>query len=176
MNQKILELREEAEKQLKPALDWYQAREPREQLVLRAIAGTIALLMVVTLIWMPAWQVRDNEISEWQAQAKLLAWMQSNESTIRQRQSSTGQKRVGSSGDWIAGLTRSASGAAVTLKSYNPEGEDSARIQLENQAFSATYLWLQQLSEDGIQVVSAEFMPGSEPGRINLRATLRRGL
>ena len=159
---------------LKPALDWYHSREQREQKVLQLLALVVALLLLVSLVWMPAWDMRAQQRDSWQAQEKLRAWIAANEPVIRQLQASSGANSM--AGDWMSGLSRSAAAASVTLKSINQEADQSVRVQLENQPFDAAYLWLQALSGQGIQVASAEVLPGAGSGRINLRATLKQAL
>ncbi len=175
MRQQLQQYREQAQRALAPAKAWYQSREPREQRVLQVLAVLVALLLVWMLIWQPAWSTRAAQKNQWLAQARMQQWMAANEPQIRQAQRS-GNRGASVQGDWISALTRSAATASVTLKGFNPEGEDSVRIQLENQSFAATFSWLQSLAEQGVQVASAEFMPGTGTGRINLRATLRRSL
>lgn len=160
-------------KGIQPAVSWYEGREDREKRVLQLLAATVVALLFFSAVWMPAWQVRDHQVAQWQSQAKLLSWMQLNEAQVRGRQQS-GAKTSTAGDDWIAGLSRSAGLSSVTIKSFNPEGSDSVRVQLENQAFSAAYSWLQALAASGIYVVSAEFLPGSDEGRVNLRASLSR--
>ncbi|MBQ0755374.1 MAG: type II secretion system protein M [Gammaproteobacteria bacterium] len=173
MNSLFNQWRDAFTKSVQPAVVWYEGREDREKLVLQLLVTTLIALLLFSAVWMPAWQVRDNQVAQWQSQTKLLSWMQLNELQVRSRQQSGG-KTSSAGDDWIAGLSRSASLSSVTIKSFNPEGSDSVRVQLENQAFSAAYSWLQALAESGIYVVSAEFLPGSDEGRVNLRASLSR--
>ena len=176
MNARIAALREKAVQRAAPAISWYQSRQPREQRVLQALLATVIVLLLISALWMPAWNVRAREISNWERQGKLLAWIQGNAAMIRQQKQAAPGNSAAPAGNWIAGLSKSAASANVVLKGFNPDGDNSVRIQLENQPFSASFLWLQQLSSQGIQVSSAEILPGAAPGRINLRATLRQAL
>src|SRR5690606_4980720 len=174
MKAQISQLQSRAVTALKPAIDWYQSRQANEQKVLQLLALVLALLMLVALVWMPAWETRAQQRNGWQAQEKLRTWISANEPAIRQVQASSGGRRM--AGDWMSGLSRSAAAASVTLKSINQEADQSVRVQLEYQSFDAAFLWLQALSEQGIQVASAEVLPGAGSGRINLRATLKQAL
>lgn len=175
MNAQFAQLRGRFLTGLKPVIEWYQGRAPQEQRILQWLALIAAVLLMIIAIWMPAWNIRSTQLSEYQSQQKLLTWIQSNETQIRQTKSNaSGQPSLGD--DWIAGLSRSATDSSVTIKSFNPEGNNSVRVQLENQAFAAAFNWLQKLSGLGIQVVSAEFTPGQEEGRVNLRASLSSAL
>lgn len=167
------QFRDSISKKMTPVVAWYEGREEREKVVLQLLAATVLILMFLSLVWMPAWSVRDDQMNQWQSRTKLLSWMQLNEAEIRARQQQSG-KAPSAGNDWVAGLSRSAQAASVTIKSFSPEGGDGARIQLENQAFAATYRWLQTLAGQGIYVNSAEFLPGNDEGRVNLRASLSR--
>lgn len=173
MKARLLHWQGKLEQALQPALAWYASRVPREQRVLQLLGATIALLLVLSLVWMPAWNARERSMSRWQAQQQLLLWITTNEPVLQQRQQA-GQKTTTLAGDWMSGLSRSAAASAVSVKSINQEGDQAARVQLENQSFAATFLWLQSLSAQGVQVASMEMLPGAESGRVNLRATLRR--
>jgi len=174
MKAQISQLQTRALTALKPAIDWYQSRQPREQKVLQVLGLLVALLLSVSLVWMPAWDIRAQQRSSWQAQEKVRAWISANAPVIRQLQTGSGGNSM--AGDWMSGLSRSAAAASVTLKSINQEADQSVRVQLENQSFDAAFLWLQALSGQGIQVASAEVLPGAGSGRINLRATLKQAL
>lgn len=173
MNALINQWRDKFSKVIQPATDWYVSRESREKLVLQLLAVTVVAILLFSAVWMPAWSVRNSQMAQWRSQTKLLSWMQSNEMQVRSRQQ-TGSKTSAAGDDWIAGLSRSAGLSSVTIKSFNPEGSNAVRVQLENQAFSSAYSWLQSLAANGIYVVSAEFLPGSDEGRVNLRASLSR--
>ena len=173
MNAQWQELQQKVATAMLPARQWYQSREPREQQVLKLLAAVVALLLFWAVIWQPAWSVRAQQIQQWESQAQLLQWMQANENQIRTAQRS-GNKTTAQQGDWISSLTRSAATTGITLKGFTPEGDDGVRIQLENQPFAAAFGWLQLLSTQGVQVASAEFLPGAGAGRVNVRATLRR--
>lgn len=171
MNSLISQWRDAFSKGIQPAVVWYESREDREKMVLQLLGATVIALLLFSVVWMPAWNVRGNQMAQWHSQAKLLSWMQLNELQVRSRQQSGG-KTSSAGDDWIAGLSRSAGLSSVTIKSFNPEGNNSVRVQLENQAFSSAYSWLQSLAANGIYVVSAEFLPGTDDGRVNLRASL----
>lgn len=174
MKQWLSRVQARVEPTLRPALEWYRSREQREQRVLILLGATVLALVVFSLIWQPAWQVRAQQINAWRENTRLLMWIQGNESQIRaQRKSATPAQQ---NGDWIANLSRSAAAANVSMKSFNPEGADAVGIQLENQPFAETLSWLETLRGQGIAVSRAEFVPGSAPGLVNLRATLRRSL
>lgn len=159
---------------LQAAQGWYEAREPRERLVLKLLAAVVAALLVFSLWWMPMWGWRAQAMQAFDKQAQLLAWIEANESALSQRMSSNA--RPSFSGDWTTAISRSVSDAGLSLKSMTPEGSDALRIQLEGQPFAETLGWLQGVQvQMGATVANLEITPASQPGLINFRATLRRG-
>lgn len=179
MKQRLEELKEQLQERarpvLAPAVAWYRSREPREQKVLLLLGVTVALLLAYVLVWQPAWESRARQISQWENNSQLVAWMRANESQIRARQAQAGQDTPAIRGDWVSHLSRAASDLGLNLKTVNAEGNDRVRIQLENQPFSASLAWLGGLAAQGISINSVEFVPGSGSGLVNVRATLARG-
>src|SRR5690606_40060586 len=92
MKAQISQLQSRAVTALKPAIDWYQSRQANEQKVLQLLALVLALLMLVALVWMPAWETRAQQRNGWQAQEKLRTWISANEPAIRQVQASRDRK------------------------------------------------------------------------------------
>lgn len=159
---------------LVPAQQWWQQREPRERLAL----SVLGVALGVTLVWMvlvqPLLAFHADARRDYLQQTRLLNWMEDNAPAIRQRQGQA-RPRPAAAGDWVAQLSRSATNGGVILRGFNPEGDNAVRIQIEGQPFDNVMIWLQYLEqEQGIVVSMAEFSATSNPGLINLRATLKR--
>lgn len=159
---------------LAPAKLWFNQREPREQLALRVLAVALALVALVVLIWQPLVTSHTDAKALYVKNSRLHAWIEENSNAIRAASQSAGRAPA-PGGDWIAQLSRSAATAGVELRGFNPEGDQSVRIQIEAQPFADVVNWLQQLETvQGIRVATAEFSPTSASGLVNLRATLKR--
>ena len=154
----------------------YRARAPREQLVLKLLAGLVAVLLAWALIWQPMASWRQSAMADYQREARLLAWIKANEAPLRQRLSAAGRPAVATGGDWSSTVSRTLGSAGLTMKGMTPEGADAVRIVLENQPFSTAAGWLASVHQTlGASVANVEITPGSESGLVNVRATLRRG-
>ncbi|MEE4252237.1 MAG: type II secretion system protein M [Alcanivoracaceae bacterium] len=159
---------------LVPAKLWFSQREPREQLALKVLAVALTLVLLVALIWQPLVSSHADAKAEYARNSRLHAWIEDNSAAIRGA-SQGGNRPTAPAGDWIAQLSRSAATAGVDLRGFNPEGDQSVRIQIEAQPFADVVNWLQQLeSGQGIRVATAEFSSTSSSGLVNLRATLKR--
>ncbi|MCC1498102.1 type II secretion system protein GspM [Alcanivorax sp. 1008] len=162
------------EARLAPARLWFSQREPREQLALRVLAVALALVLLVALVWQPLVASHDDARDLYAKNSRLHAWIEDNSEVVR-RASQGGNRAPAPGGDWIAQLSRSAAAAGVDLRGFNPEGDQSVRIQIEAQPFADVVNWLQQLETgQGIRVATAEFSSTSSSGLVNLRATLKR--
>lgn len=162
---------------LAPARLWFSQREPREQLALRVLGAALALTLLWLLLWQPLRDGHQDARAQYQQQARLLAWIEDNAAAVRMASKQGGRAPAAAGADWVSQLSRSAAGAGVDLRGFNPEGEHAVRIQIEAQPFAEVLVWLQQLEqEQGVTVSNAEFSATSNPGLINLRATLKRTL
>ena len=154
----------------------YQARAPREQLVLKILLGVIVLLLLWSILWQPLLNWRDSAIADYEREARLLAWIKANEAPLRQQMAASGRPAVATGGDWSSTVSRTLGSAGLTMKGMTPEGADAVRIVLENQPFSTVAGWLASVNQTlGASVANVEITPGTESGRVNVRATLRRG-
>jgi general secretion pathway protein M len=161
------------QQRLAPLQAWYDSREPREQLALRVLALALTMAMLVLLVWQPLQKMRDDAEARYVSNSRLLAWIEDNSAAVRSASGSSARPSAGA--DWISQLSRSAGAAGITLRGFNPEGDNAVRIQIENQPFVDVLAWLQQLElNQGIQVANAEFSSTTAVGQVNLRATLRR--
>jgi hypothetical protein len=82
------------------ASEWYEKREPREKLLLRLLAGVMALLFIYYVIYLPARQWRDNlaeQVITRQRQIIRLRGMMRSYERLRVELAST-QKRTMSGG------------------------------------------------------------------------------
>ena len=152
----------------------YQARTPREQLVLKLLL--VVTLLAWALVWQPMANWRQAAIADYQREARLLAWIQANESPLRRQMGASGRPAAATGGDWSSTVSRTLGGAGLTMKGMTPEGADAVRIVLENQPFSTVAGWLASVNQTlGASIANVEITPGTESGLVNVRATLRRG-
>ena len=174
MKQKTQQLRDELDKKLAPAVAWYQERETREQRILQLLAVLFAVAVVYWLIWQPSWEARESARQRYIANQQTLSWIESNADAVRAAKGSRsgGSAQLGS--NWVSGISRSAQSYGLTLRGFTPNGNESVRVQLENQPASPMLMWLQSLEQKGLSLATLEMSAGDKPGTANLRATLTR--
>lgn len=142
----------------------------------------VALLVTVLYfaIWRPASDFRDQAEASRENAEQLLAWMQANESSIRQISGADSTALAGAGVDkpadgraLMALITRSASEAGLSLQRFEPSGENAVRVWLDGVPFADVAAWLEQLdARHAVIIDQASMDRGNEPGRVSVRLTL----
>lgn len=168
------QLREELNKKLTPAITWYQQRETREQRILQLLAVLLAVALVYWAIWQPSWEARQDARQRYLSNQQTLEWIQSNADAVRAVRGGGENRGSRLGANWISEVSRSARNHGLTLRGFTPNGNDSVRVQLENQPASGLLVWLQSLEEQGLTLTTLEMSAGDKSGTASLRATLTR--
>ena len=145
-----------------------------ERMVVNALVVAIIAMLVFLLIVSPAMQHRSQAEMELSAKRSVLQWIKDNEQRVTQA-SRTGAAQAPKSGQALMALvTSSSSQMGVSLKRYEPEGEDKLRIYLEDQSFNKTMRWLESLQKQhGMTVVNVSVDASREPGLVTAKIVLR---
>ncbi|MCH8542931.1 MAG: type II secretion system protein M [Alcanivorax sp.] len=159
-----------------PARAWYKSLAEREQIAVAVLAAALGLMLIYLLMWAPVLNGREAAINNYLARERVLSWIQDNADVVRQARASSESRPETHRGDWISVINASASEAGLSLRGFTPEGNDAARVQLEQQEFARVIAWLQALEQNmGIRASAVEISDSQTPGTVNVRATLRRG-
>ncbi|MBA3981306.1 MAG: type II secretion system protein M [Alcanivorax sp.] len=176
LQQQWRQWRAQAVSRAEPALVWYRGLARREQLAVLVLGVFLGLLLIYQLMWAPVLNSRDQAINNYLARERVHSWIQDNAEVVRQARDQRSDRPQTFQGDWISVINASASQAGLTLRGFTPEGNNAARIQLEQQEFARVIAWLQMLEqEQGIRASAVEISSSQTPGTVNVRATLRRG-
>lgn len=153
---------------LKARWDTYSSRD---QMVLSVLGGLTLLVVLIFGIWLPSHRAAEHSRQEYQNNQDLLSWMQANADRAR----ANGNGPAGDSS--VAVLTvvsNSASANNIPLRRFEPDGE-RVRIWLDGIAFNKVAGWLNQLSQQGINPISAEVeRQGDNSGLVSVQLTLSR--
>jgi general secretion pathway protein M len=152
-------------------------RRDQQALVVLAIAVFIGILYFA--IWRPAAVFYEQSVAARDNAGELLAWMQANKQTI-QRLGNSGSNNAAASADkpadgraLMALVTRSAGEAGLSLQRFEPSGEGTIRVWLENAPFAEVAAWLERLNgSHGVVIDQAAMDRANEPGRVSVRLTL----
>lgn len=155
----------------------YDQLPRRDQIALQVLAAAIALFLIYFLIWRPAANFHDQALAERQSAADLLAWMEQNETDIRDLAANSDNAGVASQitdvRSLMATVTTSANKSGLSLQRFEPSGEDGMRIWIENASFNQVSRWLEELSQQyGIIIDQAAIDREDKPGVVSVRLSL----
>lgn len=156
---------------LKPVVQWYESREPREQRVLQVLGAVLIAVLIYWVLWAPSVNARNQAQQRYIANMQTLSWIEANAGAVR---AAAGGKQSSLPRNWVSEVSRSANAYGLTLKGFTPEGNQSVRIQMEEQPAGQSILWLQSLQEKGVQIANLEMTPGEKSGTATVRATLQQ--
>lgn len=149
---------------------YMQGLQPRER---KLVTGLAIFLCVVVLVWgilLPAWDYAVSAQQRFEQERDDLIWMSQNIERV-QGVNSAGQRR-----DILSSVVSSARENQLTIKRYEPEGDNGLRIWLENVEFNAAWYWLATLRSDhGIRAEDVLIDRAQTSGFADLRLTLRGG-
>ncbi|MBV1884285.1 MAG: type II secretion system protein M [Pseudomonadales bacterium] len=142
---------------------------PREQTALVALSFFLSCVAFFYLIWNPINQGSDQAYARYQSKAKLIAWMEANESVAKTVSKSSGANAGSRGGKSILSLVNSTSSQnGISLKRFEPKGDDGIRIWLENVSFDGMLKWLAVLKNTyGVVIANITVESQSEIGKIN---------
>jgi general secretion pathway protein M len=154
---------------------------PRDQKALQWLGIALLTGFLYFALWLPATRYHDHAQTSRLSAAELLTWMNSNSASIS---TLAGASRVDAGADTainkpvdsraLMGLvTRSAQEFGLVLQRFEPSGDDSVRIWMDNVPFSDVASWLETLSvENGVLINQAALEKTAEEGKVTARLTL----
>ncbi|QSP93951.1 type II secretion system protein M [Marinobacter salinisoli] len=156
----------------------YDQMPRRDQQALMVLSIAIVLGVLYFLVWQPASDFHDRAVANHENSADLLAWMKANEATIKRLGGSDGEQGEGAVAvadgrALMALVTGSAREAGLSLQRFEPSGQNSIRVWLEDAPFAEVAAWLERLNTGHAVIVDQAAMDRSdEPGRVSVRLTL----
>jgi general secretion pathway protein M len=153
------------------AKDWYSQLPSRDRVVVNGVATFAVIAIVFSLVFAPMLKRQDALAVELDKQLALYNLMANNGA-----QFNNGSMGVSAAAEQpiLAVVTQQARNSNVTLTRYEQDG-NGLRIWLENVSFDDTITWLETLnSRFGIRVSQINIDRDSQPGRVDIRATLSR--
>lgn len=159
----------------------YLLLPPRDQKALRWLVVALLAGFLYFALWLPATRYHDHAETSRLNAAQLLTWMNSNAASIS---TLAGASRVDAGADTainkpadsraLMGLvTGSARESGLVLQRFEPSGDNSVRIWMDNVPFSDVASWLETLSvENGVVIDQAALEKTDEEGNVTARLTL----
>ena len=148
---------------------WFEALEPREQLLVRygAIAAAVLLLATVVLQLHRAVSRAEHRLAGKRADAAYIA------SVLPELRSIPLPQPAGQSLLLVVDRTARDAGLATSLRGTEPTGAGGGRVHLEGAAYDALVRWLLRIEREyGFSVQAASLEQAGTPGRVNATLTL----
>lgn len=151
---------------------WMMANH--ERMVVNALFVAVVALLLFLIVINPALQKRSQASVELNAKRSVLQWVKDNEHRATQASRSTAGQAPKSGQALMAVVTSTSSQMGVSLKRYEPEGDDKLRVWIEDQSFNKTMRWLDMLQkQQGMTVVNVAVDSAKEPGIVTAKIVLR---
>lgn len=153
--------------------DWYQARAPREQRVLR-LGAVAALALACLAIVLPLQRGVSSGKQRVESKLQDLEWLRQVGPTLAAAGPTAAPPE--SQESLVVLIDRSAreSGLAKAVTGSQPSGAGGLRVQLEKAEFNLLVAWLSRLTtQHGLRVESASIDAAPEPGLVNAAVVIR---
>lgn len=157
----------------------YDQLPKRDQQLLTVLGIAVFLGILYFAVWRPVMDFSDRSAVQHQNAAELLAWVQSNKTTIMGLGTAGGTSNPAlvnkpeSGRALMALITSSAQEAGLSLQRFEPSGTDAIRVWIEGAAFADVAAWLESLNtEHGVIIDQAAMDKSDKPGRVSTRLTL----
>lgn len=156
---------------------WYLALAPRERRIVTG-GGAVLFLIVIWLAIIAPWLGAKASLrADVESDTQLLAWMQHTTAEIRQleRTAPATAPQSNQSLFSIAEQTARSSPIGDHIKTFQPHGNDSVQVRLENAPFDGLISWLGRLqAQHRILVSDLGIQRADAPGTVNADVTLKR--
>ena len=157
----------------------YLQLPPRDQKALRWLVVAVLAGFLYFALWLPATRYHDRAQTSRLNAAQLLTWMNSNAASISTLAGASGAgadtaiNKPADSRALMGLVTRSARESGLVLQRFEPSGDNSVRIWMDNVPFADVASWLETLSvENGVVIDQAALEQTAEAGKVTARLTL----
>lgn len=132
--------------------DWWQARQPRERMVLGGGAAVGLVVLAWALVWDPLFTSRDALRVEVARQSAQLAWMRPAVADALIRDTTVPDTADGRS--LLARIDAGARSAGLgnQLVAVEPQGNDRVSVRLVGVDFDRFTVWLETLAASGLSI------------------------
>jgi general secretion pathway protein M len=152
---------------------WFQRLNRREQLIVLTVVAVVAGLMLYNLAWAPLKNgIERYEAANSRAQ-ETVAWM---------RQAAADIKRTASTATGVSAPESISALVDTTLpkyqllmQSYQPTGNDSAQLWLDDAALPEVLAWLAAMERDfGMRLVTVRIVSSGKQGFVKTRVKIAK--
>lgn len=162
--------------QLQQAQARFAALAPRERLLVSVCALVVGAALLYAVVWQPLNATRADLRDALAAERALAQRLVAARAEVARLRGQTAQPQ-GANRSLLALVDQSgrAIGLGDGIRGVTPDGDDRARVRLDNVAFDDTVRWIDQLERRyGLAVQAADVSAKSKPGVVEARITVTR--
>jgi len=154
---------------VKQGLDRYRGLSSRDRSVLQLLAVIVGLLLIYSLVWIPADRFLANSQDERNRHFDLLRYMQGTEAQAR---AVTGVTSGLAGQTLLSQISSSTANFQIKPNRLQPEGSDAVSVWFDSVSFNNLIRWLEQQSQQGINVRQISIDKGEAQGTVSARVIL----
>lgn len=162
--------------QLRQLRERFDALAPRERLMVMAAAIVVAGALLYLAIWKPLQTTRADLRSALAAEKALATRIVAAKAEVAALRGGSAPTQ-GANRSLLAIVDQSgrAIGLGEGIRGVTPDGDNRARVRLDNVAFDDTVRWMDQLENRyGVAVQTADVSAKDKPGQIEARIAVTR--
>jgi general secretion pathway protein M len=152
----------------------WEALEAREQQSLKILGVALVLFLAYFLLWVPAQSYMKDSERLLQERADLLGLVQSSRAILASQSNSTqGSGAILNSQQLVSTVTNLAKKQQLSLKRFEPSGENKVKVWVEDVSFDVLVSWLSALETSvSVKVEQISVEKQDKPGVVSARLTL----
>lgn len=152
---------------------WFKKLTRREQLIVALVVTLLSVLLVYAMAWAPLRSAVDRYESANEKAQESLEWMRSATADIQRGNAGASQAAPGQS---ISSLVDSTlPDYKLVMQRYQPTGDDSAQVWLEDAALPQVIAWVVAMERDfGMRMVNVSIAASDKKGVVKTRVRLAR--
>jgi general secretion pathway protein M len=152
----------------------WEALEAREQQSLKFLGIAVVLFVAYFALWVPAESYMKDSERLRQERADLLSLVQSSRSLLASQSSAAqGAGTILNSQQLVSTVTNLAKKQQLSLKRFEPSGENKVKVWVEDVSFDVLVSWLSALETSvNVKVEQISVEKQDKPGVVSARLTL----
>ncbi|WP_444922210.1 type II secretion system protein GspM [Microbulbifer sp. CnH-101-G] len=148
----------------------WQALSPSDQRALTLLGLFAGGIFIVYGLFSPAKSFFDESRARAEDSKELVQWMESQRPVLSRIQPNGGGGQA--SGTLLQRVTNAAKQNRVTIKRFEPEGENRIRLWVEEVRYQDLQPWLNQLMKEQLGVRTINLDALQEQGMVSARLTI----
>lgn len=155
--------------------EWWEQREPREQLILIAASIVVGALLYFLIVWEPIYESLHQKNAELKETRELANWL--TEIRPEVRRSGVQAPSRSSNRSMLSVVDTAARQAKLSpkVKRMQPDGDDTVRVWIEEAPLNDVLRWIQSLhARHAITTSNLNMDRGKQPGTATVRLTLKQ--